>query len=340
MQHDYRELRRRVQDAGLLAPQPRAFAGRLLITGGLLAAGIAFLIAFHALWGVVLGALFLSVVAVQIAFLGHDVGHRQGFIRRWQNVLVGVILTDLLLGASYGWWVRKHNAHHAHPNHADMDPDIDLPLIAFTPAQALEKRGLFRLVARHQVWFALPLLSLVAYAQRLASVLYLLRERSPHRRWEAVALVLNGALYVGVPLVLLGPWSALLFVAIHQAVTGLYLGLVFAPNHKGMTMVDTGAPLDPLRAQVLTARNVRGNPVTDWVYGGLNYQIEHHLFPSMSRNRLGAAQRIVQAFCREGDIPYHETSVARSYREILGSLRAAAAPLRARLTMNAGRRTP
>src|SRR5438552_2530272 len=99
MQNDYRELRRRVQDAGLLAPQPGAFAGRLLATAGLLAGGIAFLIAFHALWGVVLGALFLGVISVQIAFLGHDAGHRQGFVRRWQNTLVGVILSDLLLGA-------------------------------------------------------------------------------------------------------------------------------------------------------------------------------------------------------------------------------------------------
>jgi fatty acid desaturase len=81
---------------------------------------------------------------------------------------------------------------------------------------------------------------------------------------------------------------------------------------------------------VLTARNVYGNPVTDWVYGGLNYQIEHHLFPSMSRNRLRLAQRIVAAFCRERGISYHETSVIRSYGEILQSLRTAAAPLQVR----------
>lgn len=325
---EYRELRRRVRDAGLLAPQPGAFAGRLLVTGTLLAASVAFLFAFHAPWGVALGALFLSVVSVQIAYLSHDAGHRQGFVRRWQNTLVGLVLTDLLLGASYGWWVRKHNAHHAHPNHADMDPDIDLPLIAFTPAQAMEKRGLFRLVARYQVWFALPLLSLVAYAQRLASVLFLCRERSRYRRWEAGALLLNAVLFVGVPLVLLGPWLTLLLIAIHQACTGVYLGLVFAPNHKGMAMVDAAAPLDSLRAQVLTARNVRGHPVTDWVYGGLNYQIEHHLFPSLSRNRLRPAQRIVSAFCRERAISYHETSVGQSYREIFDSLQIAAAPLR------------
>jgi fatty acid desaturase len=328
--NDHREVRRRVQEAGLLEPQSRSFGVNLLITGGLIAAGIAFLVAFHALWGVLIGALFFSVVSVQIAFLVHDAGHRQGFVRRWQNALVGLIGGDLLLGASYGWWVGKHNAHHAHPNHADMDPDIELPMIAFTAEQAMEKRGVQRLVTKHQVWFALPLLSLVAYGQRLSSALYVLRERSRYRRWEAAALILNAMLYVGIPLYLLGPWSAALFIVVHQACTGIYLGLVFAPNHKGMAMIDDAAPLDPLRAQVLTSRNVHGHPVTDWVYGGLNYQIEHHLFPSMSRNRLRMAQRIVAAFCRERGIAYHETSVARSYVEILGSLRAAAAPLHAR----------
>jgi fatty acid desaturase len=326
---ELRELRRRVQSAGLLAPQSRSFARALIITAALLAGCIIFLIFFHALWGVVLGALLLSVVSVQIAFLGHDAGHRQGFQRRWQNTLVGLVLSDVLLGASFGWWVRKHNAHHAHPNHADMDPDIDLPLIAFTPEQAMAKRGITRWIARHQVWFAVPLLSLVAYAQRVSSVLFVSRERSRYRRWEVAALLLNAVLYVGMPLVLLGPWLALVLIVVQQAVTGIYLGLVFAPNHKGMMFIDAETVLDPLRAQVLTARNVKGHLVTDWVYGGLNYQIEHHLFPSMARNRLGAAQRIVSAFCRERGIPYHETSVPRSYLEIMRALRAAAAPLQA-----------
>lgn len=325
---DYRELRRRVQAAGLLEPQSGSFSVNLLITAALIAGCIAFIVVFHAFWGLILGAILLSVASVQLAYVVHDAGHRQGFVRRWQNALVGLIGGDVLLGASYGWWVQKHNQHHAHPNHDDLDPDIHLPMIAFTPEQAEEKRGIARLIVRYQVFCALPLLSLVAYAQRLGSVLFVVRERSRYRRWEIVGLLLNVVLYIGVPLYLLGPWSALLLVLVHQAGTGLYLGLVFAPNHKGMPVIDADTPMDAVRAQVLTSRNVRANPVTDWAYGGLNYQIEHHLFPSMSRNRLGAAQRIVRVFCKEQGISYHETSVLRSYIEITDSLRAAAAPLR------------
>ena len=331
MQHDYRELTRRVRAAGLLARQPRHYLGQLLAVGALLALGLLLVARFRAPWHLALAALYLAVVAVQLAFLVHDAGHRQAFAHRWQNDLAGLLLGDLLLGVSYGWWVRKHNAHHANPNHADLDPDIDLPLIAFSPAQVGEKRGLARLITKYQAYCAVPLLSLVAYGQRLASVQFLLAGRSRYRRWEVAALVGHLALYVGVPLYVLGPWSALLLLAVHQAAMGLYLGLVFAPNHKGMALAAAAAPLDPLRAQVLTARNVRPHPLVDWWYGGLNYQIEHHLFPALPRNRLRAARPIIRGFCRERGIAYHETSVAGSYREILGYLHAMGAPLRARI---------
>ena len=89
----------------------------------------------------------------------------------------------------------------------------------------------------------------------------------------------------------------------HQAATGIYLGLVFAPNHKGMALVDASAPLDALRAQVLTARNVRAHPVVDWCYGGLNYQIEHHLFPALPRHRLRAASRLCGRSVRSAASP-------------------------------------
>jgi fatty acid desaturase len=69
--------------------------------------------------------------------------------------------------------------------------------------------------------------------------------------------------------------------------------------------------------------------VTDYVYGGLNYQIEHHLFPTMPRNRLGEARQVVKQFCAERGVPYHETSVVQSFTEIVESLHEAGAPLRA-----------
>jgi fatty acid desaturase len=103
---------------------------------------------------------------------------------------------------------------------------------------------------------------------------------------------------------------------------------VFAPNHKGMPQVDGTTQLDFLRKQVLTARNVRSGAATDLWYGSLNYQIEHHLFPAMPRNRVRAAHRIVLEFCGEVGVPYYQTSMAQSYRELLVFLHEVGRPLR------------
>jgi fatty acid desaturase len=109
---------------------------------------------------------------------------------------------------------------------------------------------------------------------------------------------------------------------------GLYLGCCFAPNHKGMPMLEEGKEPDYLRRQVLTSRNVRGSRVVDFLMGGLNYQIEHHLFPSMPRPNLRRAQPLVRAFCAEPGISYRESSVFGSYREALRHLHKAGVPLR------------
>ena len=115
---------------------------------------------------------------------------------------------------------------------------------------------------------------------------------------------------------------------IHRALFGLYLGSVAAPNHKGMLVSDKDTQLDFLHQQVLSSRNVRAHPVTNFWYGGLNYQIEHHLFPTIPRNKLGEAQQIVKAFCKERGMPYHEARFLQSYQEIFRHLYQVSAPLR------------
>jgi fatty acid desaturase len=126
----------------------------------------------------------------------------------------------------------------------------------------------------------------------------------------------------------LNPWQAVVFMLIHQTLFGVFLGSAFAPNHKGMPILEKGSRIDFLRRQVLTSRNVYSGLVNDFWYGGLNYQVEHHLFPSMPRNNLKKAQKIVRAYCQEHDIAYYETSVIQSFREILLFLHQVSAPLR------------
>ena len=86
-------------------------------------------------------------------------------------------------------------------------------------------------------------------------------------------MALHFVLYAGVLFYVLPVWQAVAFIAVHQAVFGFYMGSVFAPNHKGMPIIDKDSNVDFLRRQVLTSRDVRGHVVTDFIYGGLNYQI-------------------------------------------------------------------
>ena len=103
--------------------------------------------------------------------------------------------------------------------------------------------------------------------------------------------------YLTAVFLVLTPLQGLVFIAVHQGMWGLYMGLAFAPNHKGMPIIPAGQKLDHLHKQVLTSRNVRGGRIVDYALGGLNYQIEHHLFPKMPRPNLRRAQPLVRAYC-------------------------------------------
>jgi fatty acid desaturase len=201
-----------------------------------------------------------------------------------------------------------------------MDPDLDVPVVAFTEEQALARRGVERLVVMYQAWMFFPLLTFQGYSLREVSIRYLLSGKARQGRLEGLLIGLNMAWTVALPMLALGPWAGLGFVVLSQAAFGVYLGSVFAPNHKGMLVVTDDMPIDFLRLQVLTARNVRAHPLTDFWYGGLNYQIEHHLFPSLPMHRLRELSLVVKEFCAQRGVDYYETSMVQSYREILAYL--------------------
>jgi fatty acid desaturase len=228
--------------------------------------------------------------------------------------------------------VDKHNRHHAHPNQEGADPDIGDRALAFTSRQALDRTSAFgRAFTRAQAWLFFPLLTLEGLNLHVASVRALLS--GPPRRYRRTELALLTAHHVGYLALLftvLPPLHALAFLAIQQGVFGVYLGCSFAPNHKGMPVLEPEDDLDYLRRQVLTSRNVRGGRLTDLLLGGLNYQIEHHLFPSMPRPNLRRLQPLVRAYCTELRLAYTETSLVTSYAAVLRHLHAMGEPLRHR----------
>ena len=318
----YAELSRLVRQAGLMDRRPANYIWKIAVTTLALAAGWTVFVLVGDSWWQVAVAVFLAVVFTQLGFLGHDAGHRQIAGSRQRSYVLGVLLGNLGVGLSYGWWVDKHNRHHAHPNTEGADPDIMMSVLAFTTAQAGAARAVSRVMFRYQAYLFFPLLLGEAISIHGASIRAMTRSTGRHRLAETVLLAVHLAGYLTVVFLVLSPLKAVVFIVVQQGLFGLYLGCSFAPNHKGMPVLAADDRTDFLRRQVLTSRNVRGGWLTDLALGGLNYQIEHHLFPSMPRASLRHAQTLVRAFCEEHGVPYCQTSLVASYAQALRHLNA------------------
>jgi fatty acid desaturase len=328
---DYAELSREVRQTGLLNRRSGYYSikvgGNLL----LLAAGWAAFALIGRSWWQLLVAVFLAVMFTQTAFIGHDAGHHQISGSKRVNNLLGRLHGNLLIGLSYGWWISKHNRHHAHPNQIDRDPDIGDGAIAFTEEHARARRGPGAWLARHQAWLFFPMLLLEGLNLHVAGVRALLARTGASRTTrltETGLLTAHVGGYLTALFWVLSPVQAVCFLIIQQGLFGLYMGCSFAPNHKGMPILAKDDKTDYLRRQVLTARNIRGGRFTDFVLGGLNYQIEHHLFPSMPRPSLRRAQALIRTFCTQHGVAYYETSAFHSYAQVLRHLHKVGGPLR------------
>lgn len=330
---EFAALCRQVRDLRLLDRRYGSYLLRIAITFAAFAAAWAAFVWLENSWLQLIVAGVLGVLFTQVAFLGHDGGHHQIWRSRRANELLGVFAGALLIGLSFGWWIDKHNRHHSHPNHEGSDPDIGEGVLAFTTDQIAERHhGLRRFIGRHQAALFFPLLMLEGLNLHVASVRFLVstppgRARR-YRILEFALFSVHGTGYLAALVLVLDPVKALAFFAVHQAVFGLYMGCSFAPNHKGMPSVAPGHKIDFLRRQVLSSRNVRGGWFTDLLLGGLNYQVEHHLFPNMPRDNLRRAQALVHAYCTAHAITYTETTLFGSYAIVLRHLHELGAPLR------------
>ena len=326
----YAELSQQVKDAGLLnRRRPYYVVSIALAVAAFAGVGVAVVLLGDSWWQIGLAAV-LALVCTQFGFLGHDTAHRQAFGSHRTNEWAARVLSCGFAGIGYGWWMNKHNRHHNAPNQMGKDPDIESAVLAFTPDDAEARMsGLRGWWTRHQGWAFFPLLCLEGLALHANSIATLAREKSmPHRRLELTIIAARLTVFVAAVFLVLPPLIGIGFIVVQQAVFGLLLGGSFAPNHKGMEMYDAERMPTFLEAQVLTSRNVRPNWLIDFMYGGLNYQIEHHLFPSMPRPSLRRAQVLVRRFCREHRIPYSEASLAASYAITLRHLHAVGGDLR------------
>ena len=318
---DYADLMAEVQRENLLDRRGLNYLARMISVGVMFALGIGAFVWLGESWWQMGVAAYFAIVFAQVGFLGHDAGHQQIFSSKRRNDRTGLLLSNFAVGLSYSWWVDKHNRHHRNPNEVGRDPDVARNVLAWTSEQAMEQRGPLRFIARHQAALFFPLLTLEAWNLHVGSIRVLIK-KPKGQRLEIALLAAHVAGTVGVLLWVLSPVKAIAFVAVQQSLFGIYLGSSFAPNHKGMRVLHAGSTLDFLRRQVLTSRNVAGGRLTSYVLGSLNYQIEHHLFPSMPSRNLRRCQPIVKAFCQQRGVSYCETSLAQSYGQVLAYLHA------------------
>jgi fatty acid desaturase len=314
----YTELARRVQVEGLQRRRYgyywTRFVGTFIVFAGIWV-GVALL---RDSWFQLLFAAMLAVVSAQFGFLGHDAAHRQVFRSARWNEWSARVVSGALTGLSYGWWIRKHNRHHSGPNQVDRDPDIGPGVIAYTPDLAGTRRGPAAAFTRRQGWWFFLLLPFEGLNLHVQSARTLLG-RTPVRlrAVEATFLTVRLGGYLAVLFLLLPPGKAVAFVAVQLSLFGVLLGGAFAPNHIGMPLVPADARPDFLRRQVLMSRNVAGGRLVGFFMGGLNHQIEHHLFPSMPRPSLAQARSLVRAYCAEHQITYTETSLIQAYSAVV-----------------------
>lgn len=317
----YATLMRRVREAGLFERRTGFYITIFAVLTIALAASVAGIALLGDSWLQLLIAGALGIIFTQFAFLAHEAAHRQIFASGRRNDRWGRIIAVLFVGLSYSWWMNKHTRHHSHPNVQGKDPDIAKDTISFIEEDARKSRGLVRLITRKQGYLFFPLLTLEGLNLHRYTVQTLFgKNKVKGRTIELVMFLTRTALYLGGLFWLLPPWIALAFLGVQLAVFGLYMGASFAPNHKGMPVLPHDSKVDFLRRQVLTSRNVTGGWWMDLFMGGLNHQIEHHLFPSMARPHLRRSKRFVKEYCRDHGIPYTQTTLVRSYGIVIAYL--------------------
>jgi fatty acid desaturase len=315
---EYQELTRAAHDAGLMRRRHGLYWAMMfgtVIAMALIVWGVVTL--GHSWYQLILAGL-LGVVMGQLGFLGHEAAHREIFRSTGWNEWVGRILSGLFAGLSYEWWLAKHNTHHSNPNKFGVDPDITSTVLTFTPEASDSRPAWAERFTKRQGFYFLPLLCFEGFFLHYTSIKTVLTAPKLKHRWVEILLI--GVRLIGYVVFLfavMSPGQAAAFIGVQVAVFGFLLGAAFAPNHIGMPTVPHDAEIDFLRRQVMMSRNVRGGFLVHFFMGGLEYQVEHHLFPDAPRPNLHELQRMTRQYCADHNVTYTETSLREAFGTLL-----------------------
>ncbi len=308
----------------LIAPALLGTLSKLVLLFLLLSIALA-LSWFQTSWqGISLGYLALSMLMAQFAFIGHDAGHGALSHKSAVNRALGQLSMTLVTGLAFDEWITRHRAHHRHCQDEHKDPDMAVAHVVSLTQASLQQKGKFgKFMAQHQHLFIWPLSLLFAHSQRhlsQAGVLNALR-RQPI---DAMVLIGHFSLWFAIPYFLFDVpvTKAILAYVIPLFILGPHLAAIFWVNHIGMPIIKNTEDFSFFEHQVVTSRSITNHPIWNGLFGGLNFQTEHHLFPQVPSHKLGAVQRIVHKHFALNHITYNEVSWPQALGAIAAHLRA------------------
>jgi fatty acid desaturase len=306
-----------------------------------------FFLSYLALIVLPLGLVWLGLVPVAsvalltMGYAGHDAGHHALSRTRWVNDFWGQFGMTFLCGMSFGFWRSRHNRHHVRCQEVGGDPDMHFGvLFSVYPSSASWHTPLGRFFLKIQKWSFWPLSLLYWLTLRYDGIRDLF-QRPKETRIDRFLMPLHWIVLLVVPGLVFG-WEATIVAYVTvSCLSSLMTASVFIPNHMGMRRLATGEKLSYLEQQITTSRNIRNPRWLDFFYGGLNSQIEHHLFPRVAHDRYRQMRPFVRDFCASHGIVYEEATLYRALASVgnhLGDMTAAQAATRPEPTNRAGAR--
>ena len=325
---DFRKLRYKLIEEGMFNSNKFFYAWKLGSNFSILTSSVALLLYSGNRWAqTLLSAFLLALFWQQSGWLAHDFLHHQVFkTRRWNN-WSAYLIGNVCLGFSVDWWKSKHNKHHAAPNELNgdkhaVDPDIDtLPLLAWS-SEMLETipDSAYRAMIRFQHWIFFPILMMARLVWLQQSFFHAVNiGLQANLGWVEVFLIgLHYIWYFGVVFSCLSPMKIVAFLLVSQVLSGFMLGIAFVQSHNGMEIYSDSK--DFVTSQVISTRDIVGTRWVNWFMGGLNYQIEHHLFPTLPRHNLKKVQTRVKELCARHGLSYEECTMAVGTKRVVQQL--------------------
>lgn len=313
---DYRQFRKELEEKGLLSRTPAFYISIFIVVCILIFLIFSLIFYFNKWYVTVPASVALAMVGMQLGFFGHDAGHYSIAKNRLLNDSIGHISHSFFLGLSFSYWRDNHNKHHSDPNHQDMDPDIrDSSPFSLTEKKAKHSRGITRFMTKHQAFLLLPAFLGLGFSKKYLSLKWLVQNKKLFSL-DFLIFLLHLAFFFLIGPYFIGYLQAFLLYLIMSMVIGFYFGFVFITNHIGMTVLSGNEEMSYLEKQVVTSRDIKGSGFLDFMSGGLNYQIEHHLFPHLSRKHLPKIKPLVKEFCIKKGISYSDATLKDAWKEV------------------------